>query len=110
MSAAGSRHMGRVAPKLRESARDEDCLMRLEGVCTFDPARTILSHCCHEAAGKGGAMKAVDLATAYACDRCDAVYDGQAPRPEGMTREHVEISWAFAHYRTLVRFIEKGLI
>ena len=96
--------------RITESARGEECLVRIPGVCRYDPAYTIWSHCRQGAAGKGRGKKAVDLAGAYACTSCDAVYDGQMPRPKGMTKEQVEADWAMGHFRSLVRLQEKGHI
>lgn len=96
--------------RITESARGEDCQVRYTGICTYDPATTIWSHCRHGAAGKGKGIKAVDVAGAYACTACDALYDGQRPRPEGMTREKADLDWFMGHVRSLVRLAEKGLI
>ena len=93
---------------IRDSARDEDCLIRLAG-CPQRRDMTIWSHCRHARAGKGGAIKALDLAGAYGCTYCDAVYDGQIKRPEGMTLEQVEIAWFLAHVESLVKLRQKGL-
>lgn len=95
--------------RITESARNEDCQVRIPGICTFDPAKTIWSHCRHGAAGKGRGIKALDIAGAYACTACDGVYDGQIPRPEGMTKDQVELDWFFGHMRSLVKLNEKGL-
>lgn len=96
--------------KIRESARGEDCTVRLPGVCTFDPAMTIWSHARWNSAGKGKSIKAVDLAGAYACTSCDQVYDGQMKPPPGMTREQIDMDWMHGHLRSLVRLVQKGLI
>jgi hypothetical protein len=96
--------------RIRQSARGEDCDVRLPEVCTFDPAHTIWSHYRGLAGGKGFAIKSVDAAGAYCCTRCDAVYDGQAPRPEGMTKADVDLAWLQGHIRSLVKLTEKGLI
>ncbi len=96
-------------PKLRESARDEDCLIRLPG-CPQRRDMTILSHCRHWFAGKGMATKAHDLLTAYGCTHCDAIYDGQAPLPAGWAREMVELEWWRAHAQTILRMAQKGLL
>jgi len=99
----------RVQQSIRDSAKGEDCLIRIDG-CPNDPAMTILSHNRHQRAGKGGAIKALDLCTAYGCTYCDAVYDGQRPRPLGWTVEQVELAWYGAHVETLVRLRQKGLV
>ena len=96
--------------KITASARDEDCTVRIVGVCSFDPSTTIWSHCRHGAAGKGKGIKALDIAGAYACTACDACYDGQIPRPAGMSRSDVDLDWFHGHVRSLVVLTNKGLI
>lgn len=96
--------------KITASANGEDCQVRIIGVCSHDPAKTIWSHSRHGAAGRGRSIKAVDVAGAYCCTACDAVYDGQAPRPAGMTREQIDLDWFMGHVRSLVILVEKGLI
>jgi hypothetical protein len=96
--------------KIRQSARDEECTVRLPGVCRWLPEYTILSHAPWGSAGKGRGIKSLDVAGAYCCTACDAVIDRQAKPPEGMTREEVELAWFHGHMRTLVRFKDKGLI
>jgi len=95
---------------ITESARGEECLVRIPGVCKYAPEYTIWSHCRHIAAGRGKGIKSVDLAGAYCCTACDAVYDGQARRPKGMSKEQVDADWAMGHFRTLVRMSEKGML
>jgi hypothetical protein len=99
----------RVSQAIRESARGEECTVRIPGVCTFDPATTIWSHAPLGAAGKGRGIKALDLCGAYCCTACDAVLDGQAKLPAGLTRASVLIDWFYGHMRSLVRLRQKGL-
>lgn len=64
-----------VSKKLRDSARGQDCTLRLPG-CSFDPARTVL---CHLPVGmKGVGVKTPDLFAVFADDCCHAVIDGRA--------------------------------
>jgi hypothetical protein len=95
----------RKRQSLRDSANGETCLMLLPG-CLHD---AILSHNRHARAGKGGAMKALDVASAYTCVHCDAIYDGQRRLP-GFTRDMIELAWYRAHDETLVKFAQKGLL
>jgi hypothetical protein len=95
----------RVDHAIRRSAKGEPCLIRLP-VCN---GSAIWSHNRHGRAGKGGAIKALDLNGCYACSACDAIYDGQAPLPAGYTREKVELAWYHAHAESLVRLRQKGL-
>lgn len=95
--------------KITASANGEDCQVRYPGICSFDPAKTIWSHCRHGSAGKGKSIKALDLAGAYACTACDAAYD-QMQGARGMTRAELDLDWFHGHMRSLVRLAEKGLI
>ncbi|PXW23393.1 nuclease domain-containing protein [Paraburkholderia caballeronis] len=96
--------------RIRESARDEECLVRLPGICMHGTAATIWSHYRGSAGGKGGALKSDDLCGAYACTACDAAYDGQQPPPAGMTYADVVAAWHEGHIRSIVRLHAKGVI
>ena len=95
---------------IRKSAKGEGCLVRIPGVCTFRPETVIWSHYRGSAGGKGLSHKSDDICGAYCCTACDAVYDGQAKRPKGMTKDTVDLVWLQGHIRSLVRLAEKGLI
>jgi hypothetical protein len=99
----------RVSQAIRDSARGEECTVRIPGVCTFDPEKTIWSHAPLGAAGKGRGIKALDLCGAYCCTACDAALDRQATLPAGLTRAEVLIDWFYGHMRSLVRLRQKGL-
>lgn len=100
----------KVRQAIRDSAKGEACTVRLPGICTNDPETTIWSHARWLDAGKGGATKAVDVAGAYACTACDAVYDGQRKPPPGYTRDDIDRDWCMGHFRSLVILARKGLI
>lgn len=100
----------RVHQAIRDSARGEECQVRIVGACSFDPEKTIWSHAPLQAAGKGRGIKAIDVAGAYCCTACDAVIDGQAPLPPGATRDSVMVDWLHGHLRSLVLLQKKGLI
>lgn len=72
---------------IRQSARGEECTIRLPMVCNYDPATTVLCHSNELADGKGMGLKAPDTEAAYGCSACHDVVDGRQPRPEGLTRE-----------------------
>ena len=95
--------------KIRDSARGKECLMNLPGCCGGTES-TIWSHYRGEAGGKGMALKADDLCGAYACTHCDAVFDGQKPRPEGLTFIDVLLSWYGAHIQSIVILHLEGVI
>jgi len=94
---------------ITESARGEECQVRIPGVCTFDLEKTIWSHARHASGGKGKSIKAFDVCGAYACTACDAAYD-QMIGVKHMTREQVDLDWFHGHLRSLVILKRKGLI
>lgn len=96
--------------KLRESARGEECQVRLPGICKWLPEYTILSHYPGMAGGKGRSIKSIDVCGCYSCTACDAVIDRQIKPPDGWTYQDVQIAWFEGHMRTLVIMDGKRLI
>lgn len=101
---------GKVRQSIRDSAKGEDCTVRIPGVCNSDPATVVWSHYPENAAGKGMGTKSLDAAGCYACATCHDVVDGRKPRPAGMTRAEVLLAWHEGHLRSLVRLAQKGLL
>lgn len=86
----GTSRMKSRGPKMtpiRKSAKNEECTIRLPGVCNFDPATTVLCHSNESTDGKGMGLKASDERAAYGCSACHDVVDGRRPRPEDMSLE-----------------------
>ncbi len=100
----------RTDQRIRDSARGEECTVRIVGACTHDPAYTIWSHAPLQAAGKGRGWKSICLAGAYSCTACDAVVDGQRQLPAGATRDSVMLDFFMGHMRSLVILKQKGLV
>lgn len=96
--------------KITESARGEQCHIRMPGICNFNPETTVWCHGNGSAVGKGLWMKAHDILGAYGCFACHQVYDRQVPTPVGLTRTEVELMFWEGHARSIVRLIERGLI
>ena len=101
---------GRVQQSIRDSAKGEDCQVRIIGVCNGDPTTSVWSHWPGLDGGRGMGIKALDLAGAICCDACHSVIDGRAPLPPGATRESVEIDWHRGHLRSLVILKQKGFV
>lgn len=59
--------------KLRDSAKGQECQIRIGGVCNNNPETTVLAHVGNDS---GMAMKASDIEAAFACSDCHAVIDG----------------------------------
>ena len=56
--------------KYTRSARGQECQVRLEGICNFNPETTVLAHL----NGGGAGMKHLDIHGAFCCSDChDAV-------------------------------------
>lgn len=92
-----------VSKKLRDSARGEDCTLRLPGVCNFNPETTVLAHVpCGQ---KGMGMKGPDQISAYTCSACHDVLDDRA---KGEVIDGWDVIRAVAE--TQGKMIQKGLI
>lgn len=62
-----------VNKKLRNSARGQQCQLRLPEVCNNNPETTVLAHV---GSDSGMALKASDIEAAFGCSDCHAVIDG----------------------------------
>lgn len=101
---------GRGPSAITQSAKGEECQVRLPGVCKYLPEYTIWSHARWQDAGRGKSIKAPDVCGCFACTACDACFDGQSPPPRGMTRDDVDHAWLRAHMRSLLILAKKGLV
>ena len=63
--------------KLRDSARGQECTLRMFGVCNFNPEITVLAHiACGQ---KGMGLKSPDNMAVFACSACHDLLDGRRP-------------------------------
>lgn len=86
----GTSRMKSRGPKMtpiRKSAKDQECTIRLPGVCNYDVSTTVLCHSNELADGKGMGLKAPDTCAAYGCSACHDVVDGRVPLPFWLLRE-----------------------
>jgi hypothetical protein len=60
--------------KITESAKGEQCLIRIPGVCNRQDETTVA---CHEPCGSGLSMKWPDTEIAYGCSACHDEIDGR---------------------------------
>lgn len=103
---------GQGVSKITESARGEDCQIRLIGVCNRNHETTVWCHANGSAAGKGIGMKSHDLLGAYGCSSCHDAYDRRqfmSARPL-LSREQVELCFWQGHARSVLLLIEKGIV
>lgn len=94
--------------KIRESARGEQCQIRIPGVCNGNPETVVWCHANGSAAGKGIGMKSHDILGAYGCSSCHDAYDRRSKSE--WARWEVELDFWEGHARSVVLLIEKGLI
>lgn len=89
-----------VSKKIRNSARGEDCALRIPNVCFNDTDTVILAHV--KSKYKGWGMKSLDIHGMYCCFNCHAHYDlGNKIDPQWILDAMIE---------TQYKLIEKGLI
>lgn len=88
--------------KLRDSARDQSCTLRLPGICNGDWQTTVLAHV--NFGGHGMATKESDLSACYACSSCHDAVDRRTP----WLRDDSVIFAAVM--RTQHNMVESGLI
>lgn len=92
--------------KIRQSARDEDCTLRIPGVCNEDPATTVLCHAPFP--NRGGMRKGNDTWAAYGCSSCHDLIDGREQII--LTEEYSALMWMPAIKETQDKLKEKGLM
>lgn len=91
--------------KLRRSARGQDCMVRIPGVCNFNPETTVLAHL----GGAGMGLKNSDLFASFCCSNCHDVIDGRRQYKEASKLE-IEIMFLHGMFRTQMYWLEKKLI
>lgn len=66
--------MSLISKKIRNSARGQQCQVRIPGVCNRNPETVVLAH-----VGKGSGMgqKCDDIHATYACSACHDAIDGR---------------------------------
>ena len=91
-----------VSKPLRDSAKGEDCALRLPGVCNQNPETTVLAHVpCGQ---RGMGMKGPDMIAVYACSAC---HDALDKRGRGEI-DPWDVIRAVAE--TQMKFVAKGLM
>ncbi len=90
--------------KIRKSAKDEQCQVRIVGVCNGNPETTVFAH----KGGGGMGMKSNEIHGVYSCSACHDEYDGRTRKIKD--RLAVEIDFYDGMVRTQLILIKKGLI
>lgn len=89
-----------MADKLTRAARGRECQVRLEGICNFDPATTVLGHA--RIVGLSGLGYKLDsMLGAHVCSSCHAASDAD--------NKH-ELDFLRGVLRTQALLLKEGLI
>lgn len=97
--------MTKKIQKLRDSARGEECTLRIYPYCNGDPETTVL---CHLPSGSGMGQKSPDWFAVYGCSSCHDVIDYRIKHD--IPIENIVLAHRWGLFRTWTRMIEKGLI
>lgn len=89
--------------KLRQSARGQECTVKIAGICNYDNATTVLAHL--PCVDKGMGFKSPDWWAAFACSSCHSVLD-QHKIPIDLRAEYM----LQALYETWRTWVKMGLI
>ena len=90
--------------KITNSARGEECQVRIPAHCNFNPETTIPAHL----NGGGMGTKHNDAFIAYCCSDCHNVLDGHVTA--NFTQNEIKLMHHEGVVRTQYILIEKGLI
>ncbi len=90
--------------KLRKSARDQQCLIRIPNECNWTPETVVLCHM----NGGGMGMKKNDMEAAFCCSSCHDVLDGR--KKSGYSKDELKLMFYEAAERTRDYWRENNLI
>lgn len=93
-----------VSKKIRNSARGQDCALRIPGVCNFNPETTVLAHV---GRNRGMSIKCHDTMAVYACSSCHDQIDGRSSVLDVGTKARYILD---ALEETQTKLLEQGLI
>jgi len=92
--------------KIKDSARGEDCSLRLIGTCNNNSETTILAHIGRD---RGTAIKCNDTFAIYACSACHDAIDGRASY-DSLANPNIQEDLLRALEETQSKLIDKGLL
>ena len=92
-----------MSKKIRSSARDEDCSLRL-GACSSNET-VILAHI---GRNRGMGIKCADYMAVYACSNCHDIIDGRIKSE--YTQDQLSTEKIRALEETLCKLFRKGLL
>ena len=85
---------------LLDMARGRECLLRIPGVCNYNPETTVACHSNQSKHGKGAGLKASDQFSVWGCSDCHRALDqGNA------SREAKTLAFDVAHVRQVAQWV-----
>lgn len=92
--------------KITDSAKGEDCTLRIPGICNGNPETTVFAHL---PGNKGTGTKNHDIFGVYACSDCHDWLDGRSDKyaVAMLTREK---EYLRALQETQIKLYQKGLL
>lgn len=95
-----------ISKKITDSAKNEQCTLRIPGVCNSNPETTVFAHM----NGGGMGTKHHDIHGCYACSACHDAYDGRTKKPWEYPLIARDSDMLHAMIETQNKLIQKGLI
>jgi len=100
-----------MADKYTESARGQECQVRIPGICSHDPETVVFAHL----NGGGMGMKRASIHGAYCCSSCHDFYDGRVNRLKwlnlhGQTMADIHAMFYEGVFRTQEIMIKDGVL
>jgi hypothetical protein len=96
--------MSLISKKIRNSARGQNCQVRIPGVCNHNSETVILAHV---GGGAGMGQKCDDIHATYACSACHDVIDRRIPNGDPRL---IKLRALEGMVRTQKLLLEQGLI
>lgn len=92
--------------KLLDLARGQNCMVRIPGVCNGNHETVVAAHANWNEYGKGGALKAHDCYTSWACSACHEAID----QGNKLSYEEKKDYWRRGFERTVFEMFNQGLL
>jgi Protein of unknown function (DUF1364) len=100
-----------IMSKITQSAKGENCTIRVPMVCNYNPTTTVLCHLSGVRFGHGVAKKVSDIHAAYGCSDCHDAVDGRNAYANAtyskIEREYLHLQGVI---ETQLKLINKGLL
>jgi len=91
--------------KLRNSAKGQDCNVRIPGWCSFNPETTILAHV---GIGSGMGQKSDDIEATFCCSVCHDIIDRRMTT--NFNSDEIKLMAKEGAERTRKHWLQVGLI